>query len=243
MPKNVITPLYLMDEEPVAGDNTSVAVDIKWLDNVGIQVDFGGTLTNITGDVTVEVSNDHSVNPDGSVRNAGIWNIVPNMDVQVTAGVPGSMMLDMNQLSAAYVRLRFDNEFVEEGDITTVADVASSLNDTYFFLESSGVTYYVWINVDGAGTDPDVEGATGVEVEIEEDDNADAVALAVEAAIDAAITTIAPTVTGDDINFTQTNPAIHGALYDSTDAPTGFTFAYTDATAGHITAILTAKAL
>jgi len=52
--------------------------------------------------------------------------------------------------------------------ISPVADVASSLNDTYFEFSSLTVNYYVWYNVNSAGTDPALAGKTGIEVAIAE---------------------------------------------------------------------------
>lgn len=50
--------------------------------------------------------------------------------------------------------------------VTASADVASSHNSDYFHLYSGGnaTHYYVWMNVGGAGVDPAVGGATGIEV-------------------------------------------------------------------------------
>ncbi len=42
----------------------------------------------------------------------------------------------------------------ETATITTVADVAGSLNNTYFLLNSPTEAYYFWFNVSGGGTDP-----------------------------------------------------------------------------------------
>jgi hypothetical protein len=73
----------------------------------------------------------------------------------------------------------------EETEITCVADVEGSLNDKYFLYNTPSQGYYVWINVDGDGTDPEVDGRVGIEVEIDEDDSNSAVAAAVAAAMDA----------------------------------------------------------
>ena len=51
-------------------------------------------------------------------------------------------------------------------DITLAADVAGSRNNTYFTFNSAGdlYGYYVWFNINSAGTDPAVSGRTGIEV-------------------------------------------------------------------------------
>ena len=58
--------------------------------------------------------------------------------------------------------------------ITTVADVASSLQNKYFFLSTSaGVKHYFWFNVATLGTDPAPAGATGHAVALSANDTAD----------------------------------------------------------------------
>lgn len=67
----------------------------------------------------------------------------------------------------------------ESETITTVADVAGSLNNKYFYLNDITINntfYYVWLNVDGTGVDPVVSGKTGISVGITTGDSANAVA-------------------------------------------------------------------
>lgn len=120
----------------------------------------------------------------------------------------------------------------EETDITAVADVAGSLNDTYFLLDTpDSADYYVWFNVDAGGTDPEIAGRTGVEVAISADDADTVVAAALQAALDP-LPNMAATVLGAVV--TVTNDA-EGPAPDAADgaAPTGFTF---DTTAQGVTA-------
>ncbi len=49
--------------------------------------------------------------------------------------------------------------------IALAADVAGSLNSTYFTLfDEQGNGYYVWFNINSAGVDPAVAGKTGIQV-------------------------------------------------------------------------------
>lgn len=66
----------------------------------------------------------------------------------------------------------------EEYDITTVADVSSSLAGTYFTINNvdDQQEYYVWYRVDGAGSDPTVGNRTPIIVDIDQNDTAAAVA-------------------------------------------------------------------
>lgn len=109
----------------------------------------------------------------------------------------------------------------EVTEVTCVADVSSSLNDTYFLLNSaSDVTgYYVWYNVAGAGTDPAISGRSGIEVAIAEDATANAVASATAAAI-AASADFSALALASLVTVTNT---VGGPATDATDAgSTGF---------------------
>lgn len=110
-------------------------------------------------------------------------------------------------------------------NIQTVADVAGSLNNTYFLLYSAQdkTEYYVWFNVAGGGTDPAVPNKTGVEVAIASGATDDAVATAMRSAIGG----LADFGTGGATNNVTITNAASGQTTDASDsaaAPTGFTF-------------------
>lgn len=114
--------------------------------------------------------------------------------------------------------------------ITTVADVASSLNNKvlYFSAVDGSASYvdgayYLWINVSGAGTDPAIAGKTGVEVAISADDSAATVATAVAAALDA-LDDISSAAVGALVTATS---LFAGAVTAAADVNTGFTVATT----------------
>lgn len=52
-------------------------------------------------------------------------------------------------------------------DITCAGDTSGSRNNTYFVFYTAGNLrgYYVWFNINSAGTDPAVAGLTGIEVD------------------------------------------------------------------------------
>jgi hypothetical protein len=76
-------------------------------------------------------------------------------------------------------------EFAEAETVTVacVADIASSLNSTYFTFNTPTVGYYTWIST-GAGIDPAIAGRTAIPVVIAPAATATAVALAIQTAID-----------------------------------------------------------
>lgn len=110
--------------------------------------------------------------------------------------------------------------------IVTVADVLTSLNNTYFNVYSAldNAHYVVWYNVAGLGTDPMIGGTTSVEVDIALNDSAANVAAATFAALNLTADFSAGAV-GDTI--TAINGASGNGFGASTDAsdgavPTGF---------------------
>ena len=68
-----------------------------------------------------------------------------------------------------------------------VADVAGSLNNKYFLLDTAQgeKLYYVWYNVGGTGTDPMIAGREGIAIPINFNDPAPIVSLATSLVLDA----------------------------------------------------------
>lgn len=117
-------------------------------------------------------------------------------------------------------------EIEEQTSITCVADVSSSLNNTWFGFEASdAVKYYAWFNVAAAGVDPAIAGRTGVSVAIAANASASTVATALAAAIDgiAAGAKFEASASGAKVIMTNIGAADVEKVFDGT-APTGFTF-------------------
>lgn len=114
--------------------------------------------------------------------------------------------------------------------ITTVADTTDSLNGTYFLLNSADNTteYYVWYKTSGGtSSDPLVAGRTGIEVFINTNDTADAVASkTANAIIVAASADFTPIVAADVITITNNNEGISDTAEPATS---GFTVTTTTA--------------
>lgn len=45
--------------------------------NSGLSISFSWDGTGLAGTIQVQVSNDYTLNPDGSVQNPGTWNTLP----------------------------------------------------------------------------------------------------------------------------------------------------------------------
>ena len=112
-------------------------------------------------------------------------------------------------------------------EVTTVlcvADSSSSLSGKYFTISGMGSDfeqndYYVWIDVDNLGTDPEPSSATGIEVNIGEDDSSSQVATAVSTAI-ALKTDFSTSVSTATITVTN---AVRGSVTDAANVNAGFT--------------------
>lgn len=115
--------------------------------------------------------------------------------------------------------------------VTTVADVAGSLNNTYFLLSdiiSSGAEkkWYMWFNVNSAGTDPSIAGRTGIQVALATGATANAVATAMRTALNALSTDFVATGAANSVIITNINAGACAAVADGAQ-PTGFAFANT----------------
>jgi hypothetical protein len=114
--------------------------------------------------------------------------------------------------------------------ITTVADVANSLNGTYFNLQTAqdqGL-YYVWFKTSGGPlSDPAPVGRTGIRVDISTGGTASQVASAIRTKINTDYSTqFVASGAGSSVVITQVG---YGAATQASDgtSPTGFTFVLT----------------
>lgn len=152
------------------------------------------------------------------VLEAGIREVTQITCLGSAAGV--AEVTDITCLGSTYAAA-----VAEVAEITAVADVAGSLNNTAFYLPLPNFTYpYVWFNVNAAGVDPGI-GDYGIEVAIALFASAATVAAAVQAAVDADANFVA-TVLGAVVTVTWTTA---GATDDAQDNDSGFGFLTTTA--------------
>lgn len=102
--KNVLKKYQTVTNGDMSGNITSSITALAYLDNVGYQFNISGTPT---GTLQVQVSADHAQDEFGNVTVAGNW--VPltfngSANVVITAGSPSPIYLDLNQLSAPWIR-------------------------------------------------------------------------------------------------------------------------------------------
>ncbi len=138
---------------------------------------------------------------------------------QITKVVP---LADTSTQQTTRVVFGSDKSKLQVTRVLFHPDVAGSLNNTYWEMSSPTVDYYIWYNVNSAGTDPAVIGKTGIEVDIA----TGATAIAVKSATDAAILVDAHFTKATVLNNTSDYSAIviGPGLSSSADGGlTGFT--------------------
>jgi len=101
--KTVLIPFKLVSGQSMASTVTSAAVNVQYLDNIAFQAIFTGTPT---GTFSVQVSLDHQENFVGTgVVTPGTWTNLTLSPVPAATGAAGSVVIDLNQISAPWVRL------------------------------------------------------------------------------------------------------------------------------------------
>ncbi len=112
--------------------------------------------------------------------------------------------------------------------VDTVPDVTGSLNNTYFLLSdinppNAKKLWYMWFNVNNAGTDPAVSGRSGIEVHLATNATANAVATAMRSALNALSSDFVASGSTSHVIITSVNAGASDPAQDGAQA-TGFTF-------------------
>lgn len=225
---------------PVVSNQTSLP---QWSDMIvraSFQVVVAGT--NTGGTLQVQVSNDQAVGLPANQYVPTNWSNLGS-SVAVSGGNAVYLISEI-EMSYEYVRLVYTNTVAGVQTVALVADVSGSLNNKYFLL-SSGTNshlYYVWFNINSAGTDPAIAGRTGIEVDGATNASAATLGAAMATAIAAAGSSNDFTTSGTS-TVTITNK-VAGPYTPASDgtAATGFTFNVTTPT-GTISARMKSMAL
>jgi len=93
MSQNQLLPVWLIQNGNMSGNLTSQNVELEFMDNIGIHVVWTGTPT---GTLSVQISLDPT--------NLG-WVSIPFTSPTQPSGSGGSDYFEVNQSTAAYVRL------------------------------------------------------------------------------------------------------------------------------------------
>lgn len=101
--KNSLKSAKIIDAQSMGASVTSSPTQIQFLDNVCYQVIWSAGSTPVgTLSVEVSVNYDPQVNPDTSTWTALTLPVTPSV-----SGNSGSFILDLNQLSMPWVRLKY----------------------------------------------------------------------------------------------------------------------------------------
>lgn len=107
---------------------------------------------------------------------------IPSMDNNTYVGIWIERSFNASKisevLSCDYLLEQFDTTPVQQiSQVDTVADVAGSLNDTYWFFETRQSKFFIWYDVDATGTLPVIADREPIRVAITAGETADDVAL------------------------------------------------------------------
>lgn len=155
-------------------------------------------------------------NHSSTLNLLGVSNMIADYD----NGDTPKVTISNGEVTNTYSFVTGQQEIVE---ITTVADVADSLNGTYFLINTPSENFYVWFETTTAA-DPAVAGRTGIKVEIGTGFTANQVASKLNDKLsiylDSFISSVLANVV-EVINFEV------GEVEDAADFDTGFSFSTT----------------
>jgi len=227
-----------------AADNQSTngnTIDSNQLISVSFQAYFGDT--QAAGTFKLQGSNDiytaYYNFPEGTFQPTN-WTDIPNQSASITSG--GSALLTINQSCYRWLRAPYtttgtgtqtiapiaDTGVKQHQQVTTVADVAGSLNSTYFLLSSVDLVtkaqknFYMWFD-DGAGVDPAIAGRTAIHITYSDNDSANTLATSMRTALNALTNDFTASGSGANVIITNVAAGPVTAASDGT-AATGFTF-------------------
>ncbi len=100
--KRVLEKAQLLTAEDMSVDITSPVFICRFLDNVGIQLDWTGAPV---GTFAVQTSTDHEEDNQGNVSVAGNWITIPLSATITASGSPDDAKIAINQIDGAYLRL------------------------------------------------------------------------------------------------------------------------------------------
>lgn len=217
-----------------SASSNSSAIDASYMQKISVQAVVTGT---VQGTCKLQASNDPF--SDGTLLTPTNWTDITSGSLTLSSAI--SFLLAPLDMCFGRIRLVYTATAAGNQTVTTVADVAGSLNSKYFLLDdaASAHKYYVWFNINSAGVDPMVAGRTAVPITGATAVSANTLATSLRSAIGALNGTNSFTTGGSNADVTILNKSV-GAFTPAVDgaAPTGFTFL---ATAGVGTVSVTIK--
>lgn len=99
--KNFLKNYKIIDAQSMGADVTSSVTNIQVIDNVGIQISF--TTSDAVGTFYVQISADYDAH-----LGTGTWINLDLSSTPTAASANADYYLDLNQLSAPWIRLFYD---------------------------------------------------------------------------------------------------------------------------------------
>lgn len=103
MAYNLLRPVPVFSAVSMATSLTSAAVEIKNQDNLGVQ--FHWVTSDGIGTFGVQISSDHMQDAEGNITVSGNWVTLPLTPAITSASANDDAYVDLNQLSAQYLRV------------------------------------------------------------------------------------------------------------------------------------------
>jgi hypothetical protein len=116
-------------------------------------------------------------------------------------------------------------DVVQVETITFPSDV-SAINNKYFYIYGPSTNYYVWFDVDSGGSDPNLSGYTGIEVDLDATPTAAEAATAAAAAI-GGVADFSAAASGAVATMTHAAAGLNSFARDDSSNSTGCTFGIT----------------
>lgn len=102
MAYNILFPFHFLVSGDMSGNITSSVLEIREQDNIGFQLSWTGAPV---GAFSVQVSVNHRQDGVGNVTVPGTWVTIPNSPSVSASGSPDGAYIDINQISAPYIRI------------------------------------------------------------------------------------------------------------------------------------------
>lgn len=99
----LLKPHAVITNGGMSGSITSEPTIVQMLSLVSYTISWSGSTPS--GVITVQVSNDYSVNADGSVKNAGTWSTLDLSDTATVSGNTGTGAIAISLIEFYAIRL------------------------------------------------------------------------------------------------------------------------------------------
>lgn len=99
-------PVNLLNAGDLSGDLTSKPLIVEMESLVSFSITWSGS--SPVGTLTVEVSDDYSLNATGGIKNAGTWNTLPTSPASLAvSGGAGHDFFNLANIAAYAIRVKY----------------------------------------------------------------------------------------------------------------------------------------